>query len=73
MGCPESKRSQISSLDSDANSAATLSWISYGVGAAGLVTGAALLLASHGRAAAPQSGQVLPWFAGRAAGVRVIF
>jgi hypothetical protein len=73
MGCPESKRSQISSFDSDANSAATLSWISYGVGAAGLVTGAVLLLVSHGKPAAPQSGQVIPWLSGRAMGVRVTF
>lgn len=73
MGCPESKRSQISSFDSDANSAATLSWISYGVGAAGLVTGAVLLLGSHHKPAPPQSGQVVPWVGGRAMGVRVIF
>jgi hypothetical protein len=72
-GCPESKRPQISSFDSDANSAATLSWVSYGVGAAGLVTGAVLLWASHGKAPAPQSGQVIPWFGNRAAGVRVTF
>ena len=72
-GCPESKRSEISSFDSDANSAATLSWVSYGVGAAGLVTGAVLLWASHGKPAAPQSGQVIPWFGKSAAGVRVTF
>jgi hypothetical protein len=72
-GCPESKRAQISSFDSDANSAATLAWVSYGVGAAGLVTGAVLLLVSHGKPAAPQSGQVVPWFGQRAMGVRVTF
>jgi hypothetical protein len=72
-GCPESKRPEISSFDSDANSAATLSWVSYGVGAAGLVTGVVLLWASHGKPAAAQSGQVIPWFGQRAAGVRVTF
>jgi hypothetical protein len=71
--CPESKRSQISSFDNDADSAATLSWISYGVGAAGLVTGAVLLWVSHGKPAAPQSGKVVPWFGGRDMGVRVTF
>ena len=72
-GCPESKRSEISSFDSSANSASTLSWVSYGVGAAGLVTGAVLLWASHGKPKAPQSGQVIPWFGARAMGVRVTF
>jgi hypothetical protein len=72
-GCPESKRSEISSFDSDADTAATLSLVSYGVGAAGLVTGAVLLWVSHGKPAAPQSGQVIPWFGRRAMGVRVTF
>jgi hypothetical protein len=72
-GCPDSKRSQIESFDSDANSAATLSWVSYGVGAAGLVTGTVLLWVSHGKPTAPQSGRVIPWFAARAMGVRVTF
>ncbi len=72
-GCPESKRSEITSFDRDASSAATLSWVSYGVGAAGIVTGAALLWFSHGKPATPQSGQVIPWFGARAMGVRVTF
>jgi hypothetical protein len=72
-GCPESKRPEIESFDSDANSASTLSWVSYGVGAAGLVTGAALLWAGHGKPATPQAGQLIPWFGRRALGVRVTF
>jgi hypothetical protein len=72
-GCPESKRSEIASFDSSADSASTLSWVSYGVGAAGLVTGAVLLWVSHGKPKAPQSGQVIPWFGTRAMGVRVTF
>ena len=72
-GCPESKRSEVAASDSDANSASTLSWVSYGVGAAGLVTGTVLLWVSHGKQAAPQSGQVIPWFGARAMGVRVTF
>ena len=72
-GCPESKKPEISSFDDSANSAATLSWVSYGVGAAGLVTGGVLLLLGHGKHAAPQSGQVTPWVGRHAAGVRVTF
>ncbi len=72
-GCPDSKRSEIGSFDSDADSAATLSWVSYGVGAAGLVTGTVLLWVSHGKQTTPQSGRVIPWFAPRAMGVRVTF
>jgi hypothetical protein len=72
-GCPDSKRSEIVSFDDDANSAATFSWISFGVGAAGLVTGATLLWLGHGKSAAPQSGEVTPWFGKRSMGVRVTF
>jgi hypothetical protein len=72
-GCPESKRSEISSFDSSANSAATLSWVSYGVGAAGLITGGVLLWIGHGKQAAPRTGQVVPLFGTRSMGVRVTF
>jgi hypothetical protein len=73
-GCPESKRSEIASFDDSANSAATLSWISYGVGAAGLIGGAVLLWVGHGKPARAHTGQVTPWFGGaRAMGVRVVF
>jgi hypothetical protein len=73
QGCPESRRADIESFDRDANSASTLAWVSYGVGAAGIVTGAVLLWASHGKPTAPQSGQIVPWFGARAMGVRVTF
>jgi hypothetical protein len=42
--CPASKRADIDSLDSQANTASTLSWVSFGVAAAGLGTGAVLFL-----------------------------
>jgi hypothetical protein len=72
-GCPESKKPEITSFDDSASSAATLSWVSYGIGAAGLVTGGVLLWLGHGKHAAPQSGQVTPWFGTHATGVRVTF
>jgi hypothetical protein len=72
-GCPDSKRSQIASFDDEADSAATFSWVAFGVGAAGLVTGATLLWLGHGKHADPQSAEVTPWFGARAVGVRGTF
>ena len=78
-GCPASKRPEIASFDGEANTAGTLAWVSYGVGAAGIVTGAALLWLGHGKPSveqarqARQAGQVIPWFGARAMGVRVTF
>jgi hypothetical protein len=46
--CPSSARSQIESLDSDADSAATAAWITYGVGGAALAAGAVLFVMSSG-------------------------
>ena len=54
--CPESQRSAIQSKDSDADTAATLSWISYGVGVAGLAAGVALwVMAPSSSKGAPSS------------------
>ena len=72
-GCPDSQRGQIAAFDSDATTAGTLAWVSYGVGAAGIVTGGALLWLGHGKPTKAQSGQVSPWFGARAMGVRVTF
>jgi hypothetical protein len=72
-GCPLSQRSAITQFDHDADTAGTLAWVAYGVGAAGLVTGAALLWIAHGKPVKTQTGQVLPWFGRRAMGVRVTF
>jgi hypothetical protein len=72
-GCPDSQRTEIAGFDHDANTAGTMAWVSYGVGAAGIVTGAALLWLGHGKPMKPQSGQVIPWFGARAMGVRVTF
>jgi hypothetical protein len=72
-GCPDSRRSQIASFDDEANSAATFSWVAFGVGAAGLVTGSTLLWLGRSKHADPQSAQVTPWFGTRAVGVRGTF
>ena len=40
--CPDSKRADITSLDNHANKAATLAWVSFAVGVAGISTGAVL-------------------------------
>jgi len=72
-GCPASKRGEITSLDASANTAATLAWVSYGVGAAGLATGAVLFLLSSTRPAAAQTARVKPWVSGQSAGCAVTF
>lgn len=47
--CPESKRSEVEKLDSDASSARTLSFIGFGVGVVGIGAGVALLVMSAGK------------------------
>jgi hypothetical protein len=61
MGCPVSKRSDITSLDNQANTAALLSWVSLGVGVAGVGTGTVLLLVRGKKASDTPSAQVQPW------------
>ncbi len=76
MGCPDSKRSQISSDDDSANTASTAAWVSYGVGAGALVAGVTMIWLGRGKAAPPQTGQaivVAPWFSGDSAGLRGTF
>jgi hypothetical protein len=74
LGCPESRRADIASFDDAANTSAALAWVSYGVGAAALVTGATLLVLGHGKpGGALQTGQVIPWVGVGAAGARVTF
>ncbi|MGH7269681.1 MAG: hypothetical protein ACREJ3_04560, partial [Polyangiaceae bacterium] len=77
--CPEAQRAAVQAADSDANSAATIAWISYGVGVVGLAAGAALLWLSrkgsssaHSASASP-AGQVVPWVSARSAGLTVTF
>jgi hypothetical protein len=72
-GCPESRRADIASLDDSANSAATLAWISYGIGAAGVATGASLLWISATKPAARSSAGVHPWVGARSVGLMVAF
>jgi hypothetical protein len=62
IGCPESKRSDITSLDNQANTAAALSWISLGVGVAGVGTGAVLYLTKGKKASSDTpAAQLQPW------------
>jgi hypothetical protein len=70
--CPMSKRSTIDELDASADQAATLSWIGYGVGVAGLGVGTVLFLMNRGEPSGPRAG-VRPWFATNGAGVSGCF
>jgi hypothetical protein len=54
--CPAAKKSEIQSLDNSADSAATMAWISYGVGVAALGTGAILLLTGGSKASSSAGG-----------------
>lgn len=65
--CPAANRPAMSALDDDADSAATFSWVGYGIGAAGLVAGAAMLFFS--RPSAEKSAAVTPWVGVGSAGV----
>ncbi len=70
--CPASKQAAVESFDSSANTDGTIAWVAYGVGAVGVLTGAALLWSS-GKRATPQTGQVVPWVGPRSAGLTVAF
>ena len=71
--CPSAARPQVTSLDADASSASTIAWIGYGIGVAGVATGATLLLLSMGRPGkSPETTQraaIEPWFGVRSAGI----
>ncbi len=67
-GCPESKRSQIESLDNDYKSAGTLSVVGYAVGGAGLITGITLLALSGSKHSESAAG-VTPWIGYQSAGL----
>ena len=67
--CPAAKRSEIQELDGDADTAATLSWIGYGVGAAGIIAGAALLVLDKSSSSKTAGTSVQPWVGAGSAGL----
>lgn len=71
-GCPLDKRSEIESLDSKADTAAVISWIGYGVGAAGIIAGTTLILLRRSPPPAT-TGSVTPWIGAGAAGLEGTF
>jgi hypothetical protein len=69
-GCPDSKQSQINSLDSSANSANTLAIVGFALGGEGIATGATLFYLSMGKKAPPPTTAfVQPWVGVGSAGV----
>jgi hypothetical protein len=69
--CPLSRKADIQALDADADSAATISWIGYGVGVVGLGVGTALFFMSKGPSHAETAHTtVTPWLGVGSAGVR---
>lgn len=67
--CPASRRAEIESHDDAASSAATLSAVGYGIGAAGLAAGAVMFLLSPAGGGSAKTGTMLrPILTGSAAG-----
>ena len=74
--CPAARRDEIVELDKDADSAATVAWIGYGVGATGVIAGAVLLIVGR-KSASPSTATALErthfWSGGTSAGMTVRF
>lgn len=68
-GCPESKKSEVESLDKDYKNAGTLSVVGYAVGGAGLITGVTLLVLSGGSKHSETTAGVTPWIGYQSAGL----
>jgi hypothetical protein len=76
--CNVSNEPSISALDKSATNAEGGAWTGYIVGGVGLAAGATLLILSsqshsHEENAAPQTGQLHPWFGGKSAGIMGTF
>lgn len=70
--CSPSERSEIESLDKDADSAATLSVVSFVVGGLGVAGGVTLLVLASGKSGASAKAKppaVMPWVGYKSAGV----
>lgn len=68
--CPSARRSEIESLDEDGDRAATFAWVGYGVAAAGILTGATLLIVSRPSSEPKTGSSVRPWIGAGSAGLR---
>jgi len=68
-GCPDSKASQINSLDDSANSANKLAIVGFALGGVGIAAGATLFVLSNGKKTEPTAAYVHPWVGVGSAGV----
>ncbi len=60
--CPAARRAEVQDLDASADKAQTFSMIGYGVGAAGVIAGAVLLVLGRSSSSEPKTGlTVAPW------------
>jgi hypothetical protein len=71
--CDTSVESKVKSLDSDADSAATLGIVGFAVGAVGIGAGITLLVLSSKKSESASTTTVTPWIGLRTAGVRGTF
>ncbi len=67
--CPKANQPRVDKLDSDANSAMTLSVVGFVVGGVGIATGVTLLLLAPSKQQTPKTAFVLPYVTGNSAGV----
>jgi len=67
--CPADKKDQINSLDSDADSASTVSVAGFVVGGVGVAAGVTLLLLSSRKSSSARAPAVTPWVGYQSAGV----
>jgi hypothetical protein len=69
-GCPASRRAEVEGLDKDANTAATMAWVGYAVGAAGLGASAVLFFLSRRASNDSRTAvRVQPWIGLRSVGL----
>jgi hypothetical protein len=68
--CPESRKGEVSQLDSAASSAGTIATVSFAVGGVGLAAGITMLLLTHpAESPPPKTAWVRPYFGPDAAGL----
>lgn len=73
VGCSTLEERNVNSLEDDAASAKTISFVGYGVGVAGIGTGIALLVLAGNKSADNTQAHITPWLGWQSAGVSGTF
>lgn len=68
--CPAARRAEVEDLDASADKAQTFSMIGYGIGAAGVIAGAVLLVLGRSSSSEPKTGLTVgPWVSASSGGL----